>query len=91
MPYVYRHDFRNKKISDLNAWQNKITSSSIIVNPKGTLTNDKEKNNVIFYQSEDVIGKKIYSLTKRSMIIEYYEYKEEANNEDPLGPLIPNI
>lgn len=51
----------------------------------------KKKNNVIFYQSEDVIGKKIYSLTKRSMIIEYYEYKEEANNEDPLGPLIPNI
>ena len=79
-------NFKDKNISDLTSWLNKITSSSISVTKIAEKTDKEEDNNIIYYQTESVIGKNIYDLKNRSMTIEYYEYEED----DPINPLLPN-
>jgi LCP family protein required for cell wall assembly len=71
-------DFEGDEISDVTTWQNKITSSSISINKISTTTNDKNLNNVIYYQTENTAGKNIYDLSSRSLTIEYYVYEGET-------------
>lgn len=63
-------DFKGKKISDVNTWLSKITGFVMI--PKITYTNKSNEDKLVIDQTKNVIGKSIYELTERSMIIEYY-------------------
>jgi hypothetical protein len=76
-------NFVGKTINDVNLWQNKLASNSIVIYKKSKDTNNEDDDKKVIDQTDSSIGQYIYDLSSRTITIEYYEYK------DPIDILLP--
>ena len=71
-------DFSDKTINEVNAWKKNITYFPFIITLKEVSTEVEEDNNKVVSQTKDLIGKQIYDVLNKTMIIEYYSYEKEV-------------
>jgi LCP family protein required for cell wall assembly len=83
-------DFRNKTITDVTAWQKKITSDSITINKKGIETDIESNANKVTFQTESSIGESIYDLSNRTISIEYNIYVEPTEGDPEASLNLPS-